>query len=105
MLFPKAQVVQAAAGGETSADGLAKIQLAAVGPCLAVGRELPVDLTGNRLDHGNGFGNLRILEFPNIPVQKPHFRILLLHPGPGVFHTHLLLQQRLRKYGVDEFTV
>ena len=77
--------------------------------CKSVGipviNKIPVDLTGNRLDHGNGFGNLRILEFSNVPVQKSHFRILLLHPGPGVFHTHLLLQQRLRKYGVDEFTV
>ena len=103
--FLVAQVVKASAGFQALADGLPEVQLAGMAAPLAPGGELPVDLTGDLLDHGNGFGDFRVPELRNIPVKDAQLRVQLLCAHPGILHEHLLLHQRPGKHGMDKLAI
>ena len=81
-------------GFQSLADGAAKIQLSHVTAGVTLGRQLPVDLSGYGLNQLDCFGDFRVLELGNVPVENADLRVHLLPAHPGVFHEHLLLHNR-----------
>ena len=104
-LFLIAQMVKAAAGFHSLADGSAEIQLPRVASGPAAGGQLAVNLPGYGLNQLDGPGDFRVLEFRNIPVEDADFRVYFLPAQPRVFQEHLLLHQGLGEDGVDELAV
>ena len=72
---------------------------------MTLGRQLPVDLSGYGLNQLDCFGNFRVLELGNVPVENADLRVQLLPAHPGVFHEHLLLHNRPCEYGMDEIAI
>ena len=72
---------------------------------VTLGRQLPVDLSCYGLNQLDCFGDFRVLELGNVPVENPDLRVQLLPAYPGVFHEHLLLHNRPCEYGMDEIAI
>ena len=104
-LFLVMEPIETAAGLQTLADGAAEIQLAAVAPMFAAGRQLTVDLLGNGLNDGDGLGNFRVPEPGDIPVEDADFRVGGHTAQPGVLHAHLFFQNGFHKNRFDEVVV
>ncbi len=104
-LLPIAQTVKTASGFQAFSDGFPEVQHVGAAGGLTLSGELPVNLSSNGLDDGNGLGNFRVPKFGDVPVENANFRVHLFPAQTGVFHEHLLLHQGFGKDGVDEVPV
>ena len=103
--FSVAQGMKAAACFQSLADGAAEFQLAGMRLVFSLGGQLAVNLLGDALDDGNGLGDFRILERPQIPVEDAHLGVGFHALFPCRLHEHLLLHDGLCEHGVDKLVV